>query len=388
MSLRLCWPWRKFVISGCIGGGALILAMLDSSPRVIAAEARQRLTLTTTDKINQDLRKELKALEQKLSPTEKKLLKQTQLDKLVNNLKLRDKFKDAMRQYAKLEKVLNRLSANQQFKSNQRLLNEIARQLLKAGTTKKLGQQLLNGKYRQAGQLLREFKQTGDSQRNLEKLKKVLAKMKKAAEQLVGNKSKFKERLSALKKAIDRYDKKLQQAAKMSDSNTKEALAQAEQQADEQLDNLSEALEQQQVTDEFIKKLMKMRRAMQKAQQQMRGMQQGAGMKGQGGMPIKGQGMQVGSGAKVGSAVAKNSREQGDKLNAVGKERKLTGQKGRGASQKMIENSASGSAISQRRARKVNNEFSYKMEEFIERNDVPDGMKTGVKRYFSDLHKR
>jgi hypothetical protein len=54
----------------------------------------------------------------------------------------------------------------------------------------------------------------------------------------------------------------------------------------------------------------------------------------------------------------------------------------------MIENSASGSAISQRRARKVNNEFSYKMEEFIERNDVPDGMKTGVKRYFSDLHKR
>ena len=110
-------------------------------------------------------------------------------------------------------------------------------------------------------------------------------------------------------------------------------------------------------------------------------------MKGAGGRPMRGPGKQPGSGLGVGSAVAGNRREAGEEATSTGNLSKITGQKGSGPTRKNIENAASGSAISRRVNKQASNEFSYKMEEFIKRNDVPDGMKDGVKRYFSDLHR-
>ncbi len=392
-SLRLRPPWWKFIASCLIGAVVIILANFNDSPTIVEARDRQQQTVELSEKINRDLQKELKQLEKKLTPAEKKLLKKSNLDKLVNELKAQQEFKSAMRQYAKLEKMLNKLSAKQQFKNNQQLLNAIARQLLKDRMTKKLGQQFNNGQYRKAAEELRKLKHSGDKQKKLEQLKQVLEKMKKTAERLTGNESKLKDRLNALKSAIDKYDKMMKKNAKQNDSVSQESLSKANQNAEEQLDKLSDALEQQQVAESFIDKLMKMRRAMQQAQQQMRGMQSGLGMKpgtggkqGKGGMPGAGKGKQPGVGAGIGSATAWNRRETGDELSAKGALNKIKGQQGSGPSQKNIENATSGSAISKRVVKQARNEFNYKMEEFIKRNDVPDEMKDGVKRYFSNLH--
>jgi len=217
--------------------------------------------------------------------------------------------------------------------------------------------------------------------------------MKKATERLTSNESNLKDKLNSLKSAIDNCDKMMKKNAKQTDSGTTEALSKANQDAEEQLDKLSDALEQQQVAESFIDKLMKMRSAMQKAQQKMRGMQSGLGMKpgtggkqGKGGMRGAGKGKKPGVGAGVGSATAWNRREAGDELSAKGALNKISGQQGNGPSRKNIENATSGSAISKRVIKQTSNEFNYKMEEFIKRNDVPDEMKDGVKHYFSDLH--
>jgi tetratricopeptide (TPR) repeat protein len=385
-SLRLCSPWRKLV-AGCVMGiMALSLIMQESSPAVVARQKLKQTTIEMTEDLNRDLRKELKDLEKRLSPAEKKLLEQTKLDKLVSDLKPRSEFKDAMRQYAKLEKAINKLSTSQQLKSNRQLLKEIARQLLKGRTNKKLGQHLSRGEYRQATEEIKKLKQAGDRQKNLEQLQKVLEKMKKAANQAASNDSKLKDKLSALKKAMDKYAKTLQSTGKEADNAAQEDLTRENQDAEKQLNNWNEALEQQQVTDEFIDKLMKMRGAMQKAQQKMRGMQKGQGPQGPAGMPVRGNGKKPGFGDGVGSDTARNRREATDEGSRRGKTVKITGQKGTGASRKNIEKASSGSALSKRVIKKTSNDFSYKMEEFIKRNDVPDEMKDGVKRYFNDLH--
>jgi tetratricopeptide (TPR) repeat protein len=385
--LQLRLPWRKFILSCLAGVLALILVSLDDSPAVAGALNLKQQTVELSEKINRDLRKELKTLEKKLSPAEKKLLKASKLDKLVNDLKSRGKFKDAMRQYAKLEKVLNRLSASQVLKSNRQLLDEIARQLLKDRKTRKLGQHFSRGEYRRAAENIKKLKHSGDKQKNLEQLKQVLDKMKQAAKQLIGNDSKLKDRLNTLKEAIDKYAKAMQQFDNKPDSAAKEKLSNESQCTEEQLDNLSEALEQQQVAEDFIDKLMKMRSAMQKAQQKMRGMQSGAGMPGQVGIPGRGNGKKPGVGPGVGSATAWNRRESGDEISAKGKLSKISGQQGSGASRKKIESAASGSAVSRRVGKQTSDDFKYKVEEFIKRNDVPEGMKEGVKQYFNDLHK-
>lgn len=393
---KLCLspPWRKIIVGCLIGVIAIVLATIDDSPAITDARNYQQKTVEMSEKINHDLKKELKQLEQKLTPAEKKLLKKSKLDELVKDLKSQQEFKSAMRQYAKLEKLLNKLSAKQQLKNNRQLLNEIARQLLKDRLTKKLGQQFNRGQYRQAAENLKKLKQSGDKSRDLEHLKQILEKMKKASEQLIGNDSELKDQLSALKSAIGKYDKALKKSGKQADSKTKNSLSKASKNADEQLDSLSAALDQQQVAESFIDKLMKMRSAMQQAQQKMRGLKNGSGLKmkgaggkpGKGGMPGQGQGKTPGVGAGIGSATAWNRRESGSEVSAKGELNKISGRQGSGASQKKIESAASGSAISKRVRRQANNEFNYKMEEFIKRNDVPDAMKDGVKTYFSDLH--
>lgn len=385
-NLRLKIPWYKLLVSCGVGIVALILAMQDSAPVIIAARQRQQQTIEMTKGLNQNLRNEFELLKKKLLPAEHKLLAQTKLEQLVRKLKPRGKFKDAMRQYAKLEQMLNKLSASQQLKSNRQLLHEIAWQLLKGRDSKKLGQQLGSGKYKAAAATLKQLKHAGDQQHNLEQLKQLLTKMTQAADQLSYNKSNLKAKLNALKAAVDKYSKAMQDAGKSLGRAAQENLSRENENAEEQLNKLSEALEQQQMSDEFIDKLMKMRSAMQQAQQQLRGMQKGTGAPTPNGMPGRGTGHKFNPGAGVSSTIAGNRRNGGDKTSASGQLTKITGQQGRGISQKTIANATSGSGVSRRVNRQIKAKFSYQMEAFIKRNDVPEAMKAGVKRYFSDLH--
>ena len=64
----------------------------------------------------------------------------------------------------------------------------------------------------------------------------------------------------------------------------------------------------------------------------------------------------------------------------------LQGQKGSGPSDTMVEDTDSGTGISSRRAKAVKRSFAQQVEQFVQRDDVPEEMKLGVREYFERIH--
>jgi hypothetical protein len=80
-----------------------------------------------------------------------------------------------------------------------------------------------------------------------------------------------------------------------------------------------------------------------------------------------------------------------DSLNARGNTGELSflkGQKGFGPSDSKTEEASTGTAESELSAQNVKTRsFKKQMESFVERDDIPNSMKRGVKKYFSIIHK-
>ena len=64
----------------------------------------------------------------------------------------------------------------------------------------------------------------------------------------------------------------------------------------------------------------------------------------------------------------------------------LKGLKGRGPSQTSVEAAADGFGVSVARDVDRDRTFQRQIESFVQREDVPDDVKTGVKRYFENIH--
>lgn len=67
-----------------------------------------------------------------------------------------------------------------------------------------------------------------------------------------------------------------------------------------------------------------------------------------------------------------------------GQNTQLKGIKGVGPSQTQVEDASQGSAISRRRADDVERSFAKQLEAFVQREDVPEDLKDGVREYLAD----
>ena len=100
---------------------------------------------------------------------------------------------------------------------------------------------------------------------------------------------------------------------------------------------------------------------------------------------LAGRGQMPGKGIGVGSVDSRREGETARPETMVAE--RLTGQKGSGPSETMVEDTDSGSGVSSRRGvAKVERTFAQQVEQFVERDDVPEEMKRGVREYFERIH--
>jgi hypothetical protein len=105
------------------------------------------------------------------------------------------------------------------------------------------------------------------------------------------------------------------------------------------------------------------------------------------GFPAIGKGGK-GIGKGIGTAGAGNFNNKTKDPENKGYVTGLKGQKNKGSSRIKIEEAATGHGVSRRSERAVKADFKRRMESFISRDDVPPAMKTGVKEYFTKIHKQ
>jgi len=91
-------------------------------------------------------------------------------------------------------------------------------------------------------------------------------------------------------------------------------------------------------------------------------------------------------GKKPGTGTVESRRDQTDELVDNGQTTQLKGIKGTGPSLTTIEAAEDGSGTSTRKGEARQREFKRQYESFVSREDVPEQVKSGVKRYFEVIH--
>jgi hypothetical protein len=91
-------------------------------------------------------------------------------------------------------------------------------------------------------------------------------------------------------------------------------------------------------------------------------------------------------GKKPGTGTVASRRDERDELVDNGQTQQLKGIKGTGESLTTTESAESGSGTSTRKGDARQRAFQRQFESFVAREDVPEQVKSGVKRYFEVIH--
>ena len=361
-TIKLKLPRKILLIAGGLLILTIILSVMDDSERVKNARAREQRIEQTTEEINKELKKKFSEMLKKLKPKEKKMLKKSGLIEAVKKLNKQKELKKALRQYGKLESEIKNFAARMKMAEKERLLRMMAQKLMKSKMTKQFGQKLKSGKYREAAKELRRNKLNDfDPKNKSEQLKQL--RLKRILEKMLESARDAGQMNSSLSKELEELLESLSECENLDD--LEEINCKLLKLCDN-LDDLDDA-------KKFLIKLKKMCKACNKAQ---------SACKSKSFCLSDG----VGKGIGAGSAANFDNKTQDPKNK--GYVTGLKGQKSRGASRIKIEEAASGRGVSRRSERAVKAQTKRQMESFISRDDVPPAMKTGVKEYFTKIHKQ
>jgi hypothetical protein len=90
-------------------------------------------------------------------------------------------------------------------------------------------------------------------------------------------------------------------------------------------------------------------------------------------------------GKEAGTGSSWSERKERDDSQKNGQLAELKGQHGDGPSLSAVEEAESGSGVSGRRGEAKQREFARQVESFVQRDDVPESLKLGVRNYFENL---
>ena len=90
-------------------------------------------------------------------------------------------------------------------------------------------------------------------------------------------------------------------------------------------------------------------------------------------------------GKEAGTGSSWSERKERDDSQKNGQLAQLQGQHGSGPSLSAVEDAESGSGVSGRRGEARQREFARQVESFVQRDDVPESLKLGVRNYFENL---
>ena len=97
------------------------------------------------------------------------------------------------------------------------------------------------------------------------------------------------------------------------------------------------------------------------------------------------QALGLAGGKEAGTGSSWSERKERDDSQKNGQLAQLQGQHGSGPSLSAVEDAESGSGVSGRRGEARQREFARQVESFVQRDDVPESLKLGVRNYFENL---
>lgn len=392
---------------------ATILAVQEPSAAVQEKIALEQQFRDETGKVNEELKKLVEQLaEETEGSEEEELIEPSELRKWVEQLEATSNRKEALRQYARLERKLNEASARLEQKRDEQLLQRAAKQLEKDRETKELAKRLEQKKYKDAS---KELKGLRPKNKKLDEQRKELARLKAAAARMA----------AALQKRQQGSEKQVERLTRQNDSNgagSPDDLANESGDADSSPSDLEDLIEELNdsvadwedalenakleeledgectavtlekcelkkagADDDLEKLAQKLCRldAKRRAQSKLKKLSRACSQC-QAGLCQK-PGSQPG-GKKAGWGTDATRRDERDPLVDNGQTTQLTGTKGHGPSLTSVESASEGTGVSTRRHVDVERTFERQVESFVQREDVPENVKAGVKQYFKNIH--
>jgi DNA repair exonuclease SbcCD ATPase subunit len=392
-TIPIKFPKKTFSFATCLLLTTLFLCSFDASPEIKKQEAQNKIILKATESNKKNIEETISKLEEKMSEKEKEMLNSSQIKELLKGLKATKSKLDALRQYAQLEKEIGKINEKMKLRQDEKLLDEIGRELEKQRSTSKMGKMLTNKDYKKAADELEEemkkhkeafkkFKKKDERslqrlQKLMDEMKKMANKMKNASDNLQSNYSSMRQDISNMSDAANELSEKLKEiniTGIIKESDLQEGMKEADE-ANGDLENavlvLSDKLKDTDTKKKFRAKLNALQQALANCQSCVNGNQNGPG----GG---------VGSGIGSGSVDSTNSEVTSLE---PGFDTQLKGTKGKGPSLTQVEQAQTGSGVARSTAT-ANKSIEYKrqMESFIQQENVPEIMKNGVKEYFKRIH--
>ena len=398
---------------------AALLALMQPSQAVQQRLVTEEFTLATTAIQKAELEELVRQLdEQTNDPLERELLAPDKLREMVESLgETRDQ-KEALRQQAKLEQFLNEKRTRLEQERDEHILSEAAKELSKTRETKELGEKLAKKEYNPAADELQRMKP--ESSKKLTEQQKELARLAAASKRMAAAVRNQRSRTSAGKNDAPSKSGGAQTAASSARSGSSgsvgggngsgggelgdnikdleeavarwsEALSEAERQekqngqcdtqcqdrceacrktACNSLDKLTKYLNRMAVRKCACDKLASLCKACSQCQS---GLCQSPYAS-----PKNGKG--------IGSSSNPARRDQRDELLDNGQTEALKGIKGQGPSQSSIETADEGTGTSGLTAVSKRRTFQRQFESFVSREDVPEEVRVGVRRYFESIH--
>ncbi len=410
-------PRRVFACTLMLGVVAALLGFKAPSQAVQDRIALERRTLEETQQINQQFEELIRELQQETKGTdEEELIEPDKLQRWVDELESTKNRKEALRQYARLEQKLKEASSRLDQKRNEQLLDRAAEELQKDRETKKLAEKLTQKKYDEAAEELRELRPEKEGlteqQKELARLKSAALRMANAARSLqrdtktenkrqlarLGRENKSKElsgknsrsassgssgsgspseggdlddAIQELEEAVGEWEELLD-AAELEEAELGECKEATREEGEacklcvgDKLNKLGDKLARMALKRRAQRRLNKLCRACSQCQS---GICNNPG------------------GKKAGWGSSNAEREERDELIDNGQFTQLEGTKGQGPSLTTVEAAEDGDGVSTRRNVARARTFRRQVESFVQREDVPENVKAGVKEYFKNIH--
>ena len=429
-SIRYEPPKRGIILAACLVAVALPLSLRGPSVAVLREQELEIQTKDATAVINKALAETVEELRKETAdPNEKELLDPNKLRKWVDELKETPDHKEALRQYAELERKFNEARLAVQNKRDEQLLERAAREMEATRETQPLADELKQKNYDKAAEQLSKLAPQ-QSTEPLDKQRKDLARLKAAAQHMAaaarasqtsakdtksspsgsdaksqsasassksgsgskdssaaeggaseGGGGEMAQSMEDLAKSVSDLDKSLEEAKRQEtqqgrcDAKEMGECQACKQSVAQQLAKLGSQLKKLGVCQKCDARLSKLCSMCSQCQG---GLCQSAAM-------CLNPGQKPG-GKKPGTGTVASRRDERDELVDNGQTSQLKGIKGTGESLTTTEAAEDGTGTSTRKGEARQRAFQRQYESFVAREDVPEQVKTGVKRYFEVIH--
>lgn len=389
------FPKRQAVIAAALAAIAIALGLLPPSPVVRAAEELASETRSRIEESKQELVEFIKELENEtFDPEEKEVLKLDDFRQMVKKLDESGDRAEVARQLARIEQKIRDAAVALEQTRDEETLKLAAAELAKAEETqaRQLGKKLSDKELKEAAEMLKKLAAKKHDAKDLkadpEKLnqaKQDLAKMRAASKRLAAA---GKQRQAARQAAAAGQGAQ-NQALEDAMAEMDDAAAAAEQDLERiELDPDAEflagdALDRANAAIGKLDKNLRRMHGKRMAKSKLDALRQ-ALCQAQSYTQCQSQSLGLG-GQKPGSGSSWSERKERDHSQENGSLTQLQGQHGSGPSLSSVEDAESGTGVSNRPGDAKRRDFARQTESFVQRDDVPESLKLGVRNYFENL---